>query len=94
LIKLGVDTVLARTTMEFKSPACFDDILEVYTRVSSIGRTSIVFDFEIYPEGQDRLVNSASSLYVCIDPKTLTPIAAPELLRKRIGEFESKEFDR
>jgi acyl-CoA thioester hydrolase len=88
LLALGVDTVLARTTMEFKSPAKFDEILEVHTRVSKIGTTSLVFEFEIYPQGEDRLVNSANSLYVCVDPKTLKSTPVPERLRQRITEFE------
>jgi len=90
LLALGVDTVLARTTMEFKSPAKFDEILEVHTRVSKIGTTSLVFEFEIYPQGEDRLVNSANSLYVCVDPKTLKSTPVPERLRQRITEFEGK----
>jgi acyl-CoA thioester hydrolase len=90
LLALGVDTVLARTTMEFKSPARFDEILEVHTRVSKIGTTSLIFDFEIYPQGEDRLVNSANSLYVCVDPKTLKSTAVPDKLRQRITEFEGK----
>jgi acyl-CoA thioester hydrolase len=89
---IGVDTVLARTTLEFKSPARFDDVLEVYTRTSSIGRTSVVFDFEIYTEGEDRLIGSASSLYVCVDPKTLRPTPVPDELRTRIGRLEGREF--
>ena len=88
LLALGVDTVLARTTIEFKSPAKFDEILEVHTRVSKIGTTSLVFEFEIYPQGEDRLVNSANSLYVCVDPKTLKSTPVPEHLRQRITEFE------
>ena len=88
LIESGVDTVLARTTIEFKSVARFDDVLEVYARISKIGHTSFVFDFEIYPQGEDRLVSTATSLYVCVDPKTLEKIAAPEWLRLRIGAFE------
>ena len=90
LLALGVDTVLARTTMEFKSPARFDEILEVHTRVSKIGTTSLIFDFEIYPQGEDRLVNSANSLYVCVDPKTLKSTPVPERLRQQITEFEGK----
>src|ERR1051325_3339987 len=70
IVETGADTVLARTTIEFKSPAHFDDVLEVYTRVSKIGNTSITFDFEIYPEGDERLIGTSSSLYVCVDPKT------------------------
>ncbi|HEX8185188.1 MAG TPA: thioesterase family protein [Blastocatellia bacterium] len=92
LIEMGADTVLARTTLEFKSPAKFDEVLEVYTRVSKVGNTSMTFDFEIYPEGEDRLIGAASSLYVCIDPKTLKPVRVPEQLRSRINEFEGKDL--
>jgi acyl-CoA thioester hydrolase len=89
---IGADTVLARTTMEFKAPARFDDVLEVYTRVSKIGNTSLTFDFEIYPQGGDVLVGSASSLYVCIDPASLRPVRVPDELRSRISEFEGRDF--
>jgi acyl-CoA thioester hydrolase len=92
IIETGADTVLARTTMDFKSPARFDEVLEIYTRVSKIGNTSIQFEFEIYPEGEDRLIGTASSLYVCIDPKAMRPVRVPDLLRSRIGEFEGKDF--
>jgi len=90
LLEMGADTVLARTTVEFKSPAQFDEVLEIHTRVSKIGNTSMTFDFEIYPEGEDRLIGSASSLYVCIDPKSLRPVSVPGSLRARISEFEGK----
>ena len=88
LLALGVDTVLARTTMDFKSPAKFDEILEVHTRVSRLGNTSLTFEFEIYAQNEDRLIGSATSLYVCVDPKTLKSTAVPDLLRKRVSEFE------
>ena len=92
IVETGADTVLARTTIEFKSPAHFDDVLEVYTRVSKIGNTSITFDFEIYPEGDERLIGTSSSLYVCVDPKTLRPVRVPDMLRSRISEFEQKNL--
>jgi len=90
LLALGVDTVLARTTMDFKSPARFDEILEIHTRVSKIGTTSLTFEFAIYPQGEHRLIGSATSLYVCVDPKTLKSTPVPENLRRRIGEFEEE----
>jgi len=92
LLALGADTVLARTTMEFKSPARFDEILEVHTRVSKIGTTSLTFEFEIYPQGEDRLINSAISLYVCVDPNTLKSTPVPDRLRNRIAEFEGRNL--
>jgi acyl-CoA thioester hydrolase len=91
IVATGADTVLARTTIEFKSPARFDEVLEVHVRVSKIGNTSMTFEFEIYPEGEDRLIGAASSLYVCIDPKTLKPVRVPDALRSRISEFEGAE---
>src|SRR5262245_66179744 len=93
LISLGVDTVLSRTTMEFKSPARFDEILEVYTRISKIGTTSLTFEFAIYPQGEDRLINSATSLYVCVDPKKLTSTPIPDELRKSIVQFEGEHLE-
>lgn len=92
LIGLGADTVLARTTMEFKAPARFDQILEIHTRVSKIGHTSLTFEFEIYAQGDARVIGTASSLYVCIDPQTLKPVRVPDALRSRISEFEGKAF--
>ena len=92
IVETGADTVLARTTIEFKSPAHYDEVLEIHTRVSKIGNTSITFDFEIYPEGEERLIGTSSSLYVCVDPKTLRPVRVPDVLRSRISEFEEKDF--
>jgi acyl-CoA thioester hydrolase len=92
LLEMNADTVLARSTVEFRSPAKFDDVLEVHTRVSHIGNTSLVFDFEIYQEGQDRLISSASSLYVCIDPRTMKKTRVPDVMRSRIGAFEGRDF--
>lgn len=89
LLALGVDTVLARTTMVFKSPAKFDEILEVHTRIARLGNTGLTFEFEIYPQNEDRLIGSASSLYVCVDPKTLKSTRVPDELRRRIAEFEA-----
>ena len=93
LLALGVDTVLARTTMEFKSPARFDEILEVHTRISKIGTTSLTFEFAIYPQGEDRLINSATSLYVCVDPKKLTSTPIPDKLRRSIVQFEGDNLE-
>jgi acyl-CoA thioesterase FadM len=56
--------------------------------VSRLGNTSLTFEFEIYPENEDRLIGSATSLYVCVDPKTLKSTPVPDLLRKRVSEFE------
>jgi acyl-CoA thioester hydrolase len=90
MLEMNADTVLARTEIDFKSPARFDDILEIHVRVAKIGNSSLIFNFEIYPEGEDRLVSAASSLYVCIDAKTLKPVRVPDAMRSLISKLEGK----
>ena len=87
----GVDTVLARTTIEYKAPARFDDLLEIHARVARIGNTSMSFEFEIYRRGEDQLIGSSASLYVCINPQTLKPMRVPDSLRERIRNFEGHD---
>jgi acyl-CoA thioester hydrolase len=93
LLAFGADTMLARTTMEFKAPARFDELLDVYTRIAKIGNTSLTFEFEIYAQGDGRLIGAASSLYVCVDPESLRPVRVPDALRSRISDFEGKSFE-
>jgi acyl-CoA thioester hydrolase len=92
LIDAGVDTVLARTELDFKAPAKFDDILQIYTRISKIGNTSIIFDFEIHRAADELLIGSATSLYVCVDPTTLEKIRVPDWFRERFNEFEGTDL--
>lgn len=92
LVASGTDTVLARMTLDFKAPAHFDDILEIHARVSKIGNTSFTLEFEIYIEGDDRIIGAATALYVCVDPKSLRPTRVPDDLRERMGRLEEKDF--
>ena len=94
LVALGADTVLARITVEFKSSAKFDDLIEIHTRISRIGNTSLTFDFEIYPQGEDRLIASASSVYVCVDPKTRNRCGYRTSCEKGLGSSRRKIRDR
>lgn len=93
MLEMGADTVLVRTEIDFKSPARFDEILEIYVRVAKIGNSSLIFNFEIYPEDEERLISAASSLYVCIDLESLKSVRVPDALRALIGEFEGRDFN-
>jgi len=92
ILDTGIDMVLAKTTIEFKIPAHFDELLEIHTRISAMGNSSITFEFEVHPEGAERVMTKGTSIYVCIDPATLKPRRVPETLRARCGEFEGKDF--
>lgn len=89
--KEGFDPVLAKVTMEFKAPAYFDEILEVYVRVAEIGRTSFTMAFEIYKEKSDQVVLTAQIVYVNYETASRTPRPVPDRVRQAFGRFEGKD---
>ena len=51
------DSAVVKTTIEFKNPAKVDQLIDLYTRVVSIGNTSITLDLEIYPKNSDQMLS-------------------------------------
>ncbi|HEV7980980.1 thioesterase family protein [Amycolatopsis sp.] len=76
----GVDMVVAEANVKYLAPCRFEDDLVVSARISRIGTTSLIVDFEIHRG--DRQVTTAKLRYVFIDPVTFRPTPAPEQLRK------------
>lgn len=64
---------------EYLKPARLDDLLQVETRIGSLGRAQLSFDQAI-TRGQDRLLD-AKIRVACIDPVSGKPIALPPEVR-------------
>jgi acyl-CoA thioester hydrolase len=92
LLALGVDTFVVKATVEYHSPAFYDDELDCCVRIPRIGRTSLPFAFELYrvpaPGGEASHVVSGENIYVCADPATRAPRPVPEPLRVAVRAFE------
>jgi acyl-CoA thioester hydrolase len=59
------DMVLAKATLEYRSPAYLDQLIEVRTRLERIGTKSITFGCEIYPsDATEPLLVQAEMVYV------------------------------
>ena len=82
------DFAVVKTTLEFKSPARVDDMLDAFVRVSHIGNTSMILHLELYPESGDRLLTSVEAVYVGYDAATETTRRVPDDLRELIGHYE------
>ncbi len=82
------DTATVKATLEFKSPARVDDVLEVHTRVSAIGSSSLTMVSELYRERSDELLMRAELVYVNYDSDAGVSRAVPDDLRKLIEGFE------
>lgn len=79
----GTLFVVARQEIDYKFPAFYGDVLQIDSRITSIGGAKIEFEYEI--KNQNGQVNSkAKTILVCVDAN-LKPKAIPDQIRKLIS---------
>ena len=83
--------IVADVKISFRSPASLGETLEVGQRVSRVGETSLVFDFEIRG-GDGRLVAEGSAVHVAFDYGMRRPVPVPEEWRSRIESYEARSL--
>ncbi|CAN5243841.1 thioesterase family protein [soil metagenome] len=83
--------IVADVKISFRSPAALGETLEVSHRVSRVGETSLVFDFEIRG-GDGRLVAEGSTVHVAFDYGVQRPVPVPEEWRRRIESYEARSL--
>lgn len=81
------DFAVVKTTLEFKKPAYFDEVLNVYCRVPRIGSKSFSVAFEIYRE-DSTLCLVSNIIYVGFDPAAGRSVEVPAFFRSAIERFE------
>ena len=85
--------VMRATMIEYHAPARFDDLIEVFIRVSRIGRTSITFECAAYRVDDDALMVTASQTLVLVDLEERRPCPIPDTYREPIREFEGAAME-
>ena len=90
----GNEFVMRATSVEYLAPARFDDLVEVYCRVSRIGRTSVNYDLAAYKAPDDLLMVTAQQTLVLVDLAARRPCEIPASFRGPIVEFEGADVDR
>jgi acyl-CoA thioester hydrolase len=86
LLAHGSDTFVKKATVEYHTPAGFDDLLDVGVRVARIGRTSMQFLLEVYRG--DELLVTGEIVYVNADPASRRSAPVPAFLRTAMQAFE------
>lgn len=79
----GIDVVVAAAELQFRSPARFDDRLEVRTVIHPPGNTSLRSDFTIVRG--DELLAECRMTHVCVDSTTYQKQPWPDWLRARLS---------
>jgi acyl-CoA thioester hydrolase len=83
--------IVADVKISFRSPAALGETLEVGHRVSRVGETSLVFEFEVRG-GDGRLVAEGSTVHVAFDYGVRRPVPVPEKWRNRIESYEARSL--
>jgi acyl-CoA thioester hydrolase len=83
LAESGTLFVVARQEIDYKSPAFYADILQVYTRVSNISAVKIEFEHQI-KNRDGQLVCEAKTVTVCVG-KDFKPKAIPEEIKRKLS---------
>ena len=85
--------VLVRNEIDYKSSARFDELLNVYTRVSFIRNTSFGMESLVENASSGEHVCSNVAYHVWLDPVTNSPMSVGNDFRKLIGDFEGEQCE-
>ena len=89
----GGDFVMRANDVEYFAPARFDDELEIFARVSRVGRTSVTFEFAAYRLPDEVLMVTAHQTLVYVDLPERKAVEVPQDYRAAIKEFEGADVD-
>jgi acyl-CoA thioester hydrolase len=85
--------VMRASHMEYHAPARFDDLLEVFIRVSRIGHTSETYEMAAYRVEDDLLMVTSTQALVLVDPDERKASPIPDVVRERIRAFEGDDAE-
>ena len=87
------DFVMRANDVEYFAPAVFDDEIEVYVRVSRLGRTSVTFEFAAYRLPDDVLMVTAHQTLVYVDLAERKACPVPDAFREPVLGFEGDDVE-
>jgi acyl-CoA thioester hydrolase len=80
--------VMRANTIDYLAPARFDDLIEVFIRVSRIGNTSATYECAAYRVEDDMLLATAHQTLVLVDLDERQARRIPDWFRERVRAFE------
>ena len=87
------DFVMRANDVEYFAPAVFDDEIEVFVRVSRLGRTSVTFAFAAYRLPDDVLMVTAHQTLVYVDLGERKAWPVPDTFRDPVLSVEGDDVD-
>jgi len=88
----GAELVMRASTVEYHAPARFDDLLEIFVRVSRLGRSSVAYEHCAVRIPDDTLMVTATQTLVLVDLETRRPTPIPDAAREPLRSFEGSDL--
>ncbi|MCC6997315.1 MAG: acyl-CoA thioesterase [Deltaproteobacteria bacterium] len=82
---------VAEAAIQYRSPARWDDQIDVACRVMRLGRTSMRLGYELREAASDRLLATGHTVQVLLDGDRPTPL--PQQLRDILLQFEGADLE-
>ena len=79
-----LDYQLVKQTTEWRSPARYDQVLEISVSTQHLGTTSFTLATEFRIAGEEALIATSESVYVHVDTHTLKKAPIPPRLREAL----------
>lgn len=80
------DFQVVKQTTEWRAPSRFDDVLELSVQTKHIGNTSFTVLTEFRIAGDEKVVATTETVYVNVDPKTITKMPIPDSIRSALTD--------
>jgi len=79
---------MVRNEINYRSHAFYDDVLEVYSKISYIKNSSFGYDHLIVRQKTGEVIVDGKGVVVYVDPKTRKSTALPESFIEKVKAFE------
>ncbi|EPG65178.1 acyl-CoA thioesterase [Leptospira wolffii] len=81
LAETGLDFVVTRSLIEYKSPARFDEELNIYVKAGTVKPASIQWDIHVRKKSDDSLVCQGELTWAFVSLETRIPAKLPEIFK-------------
>ncbi len=79
---------MVRNEINYKSHAYYDDVLDVYSRITYIKNSSFGYDHLIVKQKSGEIIVDGKGVVVYVDPKTRMSTLLPDTFIKKVKAFE------
>ena len=84
----AAELAVRASSVEYRAPARFDDLLEVFVRIDRIGTTSVTYVLAAHRLDDDTLMCTATQTLVLVDRAERRPVPVADSFRAHVAAFQ------